>query len=367
MLLCVGLLFGAMALRDATNEGQAARAETRSVAPLLVRVMPVDPSDGYDNIRTFVGRVEAARETMASFELQGLAVEVGPDAGDLVSEGDVLAKLDTSRLKATENELLARLKQSQADVALAKQTFSRTREARELDAVAQQALDDAQRQLDTANAAVEVAEASLEGVRVDLKKSTLVAPFDAIVAERRIDEGAVVSPGQVAFELLDRQSPEARIGLAGPAVRHVKSGDERVVTINGEYVQARVRSILPTVGNARTTEAVLVLDRPLDGIRVGDMATLAVESRVEEVGFSLPVDAITEGVRGLWACYVAEPAGDLEDGATHVLARRDLQLLRADGEFVYVRGTLASDELVAVDGIHKLTPGLPVRIEEVTR
>ncbi|MEM7808396.1 MAG: efflux RND transporter periplasmic adaptor subunit [Planctomycetota bacterium] len=365
VIVCAAILSGAVVLRASTIDGQENAVGARAAPPLLVTVMTAERSDGYDETRRFVGLVEARRTTMASFERQGMVIEAAPDAGEVVTQGQLLARLDTARLDATKVEAEARLRQAKADVRLAEETFRRTTEARELDAVAEQALDDARRQLDSANAAVEVAEAALAGIDVDLAKSKLLAPFDAIVVDRTVDEGAVVSPGQVAFELVDRESPEARIGLAGPAVASVEAGQRTEVVIRGLRVSATVRAVLPTVGDrARTVEAILVLDRPLDGIRVGDRATLEVTDFVEADGFPLPLGALTEGTRGLWACYVAVPTDGLKDGATHQLERRELQLLRTSGDRVFVRGTLGAGELVATEGIHKLTPGLPVRVAE---
>jgi multidrug efflux pump subunit AcrA (membrane-fusion protein) len=130
--------------------------------------------------------------------------------------------------------------------------------------------------------------------------------------------------------------------------------------VNDEAVTGRVRTLVPTrQTQSRTVEAVVVLEAEMNGIRRGDLARLELTMPVAAEGFLLPKACLTEGTRGLWACYVAEPT---DDG--HVLARRDLQILHADDRGVFVTGTLAPGDLVVIDGVHRLTPGLPVRVAE---
>ncbi|MEL7237878.1 MAG: efflux RND transporter periplasmic adaptor subunit [Planctomycetota bacterium] len=364
---CAVVLFVAVALRAQTLDGQDARVEARKTLPLLVNVEPAKAVSQYTVSRQFIGRVEAARRTTAAFELAGTIEWIGPEEGDEVKAGDELARLDVSRLKARQRELEARITSALADLKLAEQTFRRTEEAAELDAIADQDLDDAARQVDASKAALRVAEASLETLQVDLDKSVLLAPYDAVISRKSADEGDVVSPGTAAMVLLDRQKPEVRIGLAGRSIESVRAGEVRTVRIAGQDVPAKVKSILPSRnGGARTVDAMLVLARPLDGIRDGDLAALIVDTTVEREGFQLPTAALIEGTRGLWSCYVAEPVTDNDDvnpDATHIVRRRELQLIQPGGDIVFVSGTLADGELVVIDGVHRLTPNLPVRIE----
>jgi len=58
--------------------------------------------------------------------------------------------------------------------------------------------------------------------------------------------------------------------------------------------------------------------------------------------------------------YVAEPA-DKGDG--HVLRRREVEVLHAEDDRVFLRGPVASDELVVIAGRQRLVPGIRVRPE----
>jgi len=337
---------------------------------LVVRASPVQREDGYTVHRSFVGRVEARRRSEVGFELAGTLATVHGNEGDVVERGAVLAELDTQRLQARRAELRAARERARADLALAEATARRRRALFEGDAASAQQLDEAERAHRAARAGVLEADAALEAVEVDLRKSRLAAPYDSLVAARRADEGQVVAAGEPVLVLLERTAPEARIGVAGGAIDGLAVGQTHTVRVGDREIAATLRALLPVrERGTRTVDAILALDTAYDGVRAGDLAVLEIESPVDEPGFWLPLGALTESARGLWACYVAETLarhepGDLPRGATHRLARRELEVLHETGESAYVRGTLADGEKVVVAGLHRLVPGLAVRLAE---
>ncbi|NIM61923.1 MAG: hypothetical protein GTO30_09780, partial [Acidobacteria bacterium] len=107
---------------------------------------------------------------------------------------------------------------------------------------------------------------------------------------------------------LERVEPEVRIGVAGASIDAIATGDRFLLLVRGRDVPATVKSVLPVRGNGtRSVDVVLTLHTEFDGIRRGDLATVTIERTEPEEGFWLPLSALTESSRGLWACYVAEP------------------------------------------------------------
>ena len=64
-------------------------------------------------------------------------------------------------------------------------------------------------QVDAARAAVAQLDAALDDLACDLADCTLVAPYGGSIAERYVDEGAVVTPGTPAFRLVEDHLPGA--------------------------------------------------------------------------------------------------------------------------------------------------------------
>ncbi|MEM1204516.1 MAG: efflux RND transporter periplasmic adaptor subunit [Acidobacteriota bacterium] len=340
--------------------------------PLPVEVLTVTRVDGYAVRRELVGRIEARRESPVGFELGGLVTSIAVDEGDTVDAGQVLARLDTRRLRARRGELVAARDQAQADLELATLTLQRIREASDLDAVSPQARDEAELGLRVREATVARAVSALDSLDVELDKSRLLAPFAGIVGRRFADEGRVIAAGEPVLQLLETQRPEARIGIAGPAVDTLGVGQRHALSVRGRSVDATLRALLPTRDQGtRSVDAVFVLDGELDGLRSGDLARLSVDTRIDEGGFWLPFASLTEGNRGLWAAYVAaesDPDGSDPDSSDpiggegiSVLERRPLELLYQETDRAFVRGALVNGERVVASGLHRLVPGQRVR------
>ena len=65
--------------------------------------------------------------------------------------------------------------------------------------------------------------------------------------------------------------------------------------------------------------------------------------------------ALSAASRGLWTVYVAAPSGD---GWTAV--PRPVEMVHSEGDRAYVRGPIQPGERVIVDGLQRITPGMPV-------
>ncbi len=354
---------GLVAIGASTEPFGAINPEDNS--SLVVSVVSITRQDSYRIHREYVGIVEARRESRVGFELSGKITELLVDDGDVIHSGEVLGRLDTALLDAERVTLVADHDQARATLELASLTRDRMREAVELNAISIQEWDEADKSYQAQAAAFSRAESAIAAIDVRLSKSVLIAPFDAIVAERFIDEGQVLEAGSSVFFLLERVEPEVRIGVAGPSVDVLAGGQSHELNVRDRLIPATIRTILPVRGNGtRSVDVVFTLHTEFDGIRRGDLATLTVDAIEYETGFWLPLTALTESARGLWACFVAVQVDyNARVGTeTHRLRRRELEIIHHNADRVYVRGTLNDGELVIVEGLHRLVQDLPVRL-----
>ncbi|MEM6794461.1 MAG: efflux RND transporter periplasmic adaptor subunit [Acidobacteriota bacterium] len=360
----IGLLAALFVLTGGSEGDEASVA-----AALPVEILVAERRSSFEVERSFVGLVEARRESSVGFELAGQLATVWAEEGDRVRAGQLLAELDTERLRARRAGLEAQRSRAEADVTLARLTRQRVGEAQDLDAVSPQALDEALLGLEAREAGLLEAAAAVDQVDVEIAKSRLLAPFDALVAGRFVDEGQVLSAGTAVVRLLERDRPEARIGVAGDAARALEVGETHEIRVEGRRLEGSVRAVLPTRSrDTRAVEAIFTLDAslsgaegeaaaPQDGVRSGDLARLVLRRERPEAGFWLPTSALTESSRGLWAVFVVEGEGD-----ELVAARRELEVLHEESGRVYARGTLRDGERVVAAGLHRLVPGQRVEI-----
>lgn len=329
---------------------------------LTIDSMILNASSGYTVTREFVGRVEARRESRVGFELDGLVSSVLVEEGDFVEKGKVIAVLDTELLRARRAEFSANRKQAWASMKLAEGTRQRVREANELNAVSSQEWDEAERNYSALKAALDQARSAVNRIDVRISKSQLKAPFSALVAERFVDEGQVISAGTPVLGLLESSKPEARIGVAGEAIDTIRTGDIYSVEVRGKSIAATVRAILPVrKTNTRSVDIILTLNTEFDGIRSGDLARLQWDKRVNQAGFWIPLSALTESSRGLWAVYVI----NLNEGGVGVLERRELEMIYQKTDRAFVRGDLSDGMSIVRSGLHRLVPRQRVRVAAI--
>lgn len=353
-----GVAFGLGGVAAITTPDDGADA-AREARVLAVTTMEAHLAPGYEVRRAFVGRVEARRESRVGFELSGLVTAVLAEEGDLLEPGRVIARLDTARLEVQLKQLRGRRTELQANIGLARATRIRQEQLAEKGHSSQQRYDEARFDEQALFGRLQQVDAEIASVELDIGKSEIRTPFAAIVGERFADEGIVIAAGAPVFDLLERTNPEVRIGVAGDAVDGIAAGQRHALLVRGRRVPATVRSVLPVRDRGtRSVDVLFTLHAPFNGIRRGDLARLEITRRLDQPGFWLPLTALTESSRGLWAVYVA--VGGVGDEG--VLERRELEVLHQEADRVFVRGTLGDNEQVVADGLHRLVPGQRVRI-----
>ena len=360
-------LLTAVALSGLTgcNGGSGAVAAEGERSALLVQVERAVPAGEYTVERVFVGRVEAARKSQLGFELGGKLLEVDVDEGDRIGAGDVLARLDTERLRARLAEAQAALDQALSASELADRSLERSEVAAGFEGISAQELDLAVDGANAAQAGVAAARARLHSVQVDIDKSVLRAPFDATIVARRLDEGQIVSAGQPVLDIQEIAAPEVRIGVSGNLSERIETGQRQEVVIDGQRIEAAVRAVLPVRDPAtRTVDVILSLE---DGAALpGDLARLSLDQVIDESGFWLPISALAEGSRGLWTAYVVMPmeGGPLDaSGATHFLQPRAVEIIYEETQNVYVRGAISAGDHFVTGGLTRVVPTQQVRID----
>lgn len=234
-----------------------------------------------------LGTVEARIIANAGFEVSATLVELTADHGDLVKQGDMLARLDTAEQEASlarananvhaAEAALGRaetLVQRQAAVLAQKEEANRRQQelvrknvasvekaeeaARDLSVAAADhavALAD----VTVARAALETARADLQRERVLLGKHMLPAPFDAVVIERHRERGTAVKSGDTVFTLAD---PESIWALA-----HVEESRAGLIA-EGQPAEVRLRSRPGAVFPARVARIGIESDRVSEERRV---------------------------------------------------------------------------------------------------
>ncbi len=218
-----------------------------------------------------------------------------------------------------------------------------------------------------AAATVALAKQRIASITVELSKTRLYAPFAGNLVERLADEGQVLVTGDPVVRIQERATPEIRVGIAGRVIDQLRPGERYTLTWRDRPFSARLRVLLPL--RAAITRTVDALFDPIDvdlALLPGDIVTLDLATSIYEPGIWLPIDALSEGERGLWSVYVTGKADGEKPppgiAATHRVVRRRVDVLYQEADRVFLNGALSTEERVITGGLQRIVAGQWVRL-----
>ena len=324
--------------------------------PVAVSTGQVKIQTGFETPINVFGLVESPKATSLSFDVAGQVTRMLVEEGDVIKKGDMLAQQDIARLTARKRELQAAIERANADLALAKVNSDRTKSLVERKLESAQRLDEAKANLNVAKAQLSEMQAALESLNVEIRKTTLFSPFDGVVNRRFFDEGSVVSAGSPVFGITSSENYQARFAVPADVVEQFDVNEPVLVRVGDIDVAGTVSQRLPTRNVQTRTVDILVTLNSNARVRPGDMAILSAFRSHSETGAWLPVNALSNGLRGLWRVFVLPKEGNA------TLQARVVEVVYTDGNKAFVRGALEDGDIYVDEGTHKLAPGQMVAI-----
>jgi RND family efflux transporter MFP subunit len=322
-------------------------------APMPVAAVAYRQQPYFIREAQYLGIIRAGSDSAVGFEVAGVLTALMATEGLRVAAGDVLAQLGTDRKQARLDAAAATLQRVSAERAQAEARAERIARLVEDGSASQQDYDDARFAAQALEAAQSTAMAQRQSAQLELEKSTLRAPYAAIVAERLVQTGAVVAPGTPVLRLVTASGREAHIGVPADVARLLRPGSTHRLQLQGREVMATLRSVRNDL-DAATLTVGAVFDLPGDTYSVvGESVVLQIAETVDTPGGWLPVSSLLEAPRGLWD--VLTIASDAQ-GETRAL-RESVEILYTRGNEVFVRGTLPPEIPVVASGLQRISPG----------
>jgi membrane fusion protein, multidrug efflux system len=329
-------------------------------APVVRPVLSVVVKPANDLQIGFAGTVQPQYQTERGFRLIGRIIARYVFVGDVVEQGQPLARIDPLPY-----ELL--LRSSEADLAKAKSQLenstgaeARSSNLRAKEVVSQSELDTKQQARSAAEASVQQAQANLDKAREQIRYTTLSADGDGVVTSTDADVGQIVSPGKKVMTLARLDIREAVVDLPENVTRFLVVGSPFDIGLQADTsikTTGKVREIAPQADAAtRTRRVKITLDSFTEPFRLGTTVTatplIAANQRVLE----LPRSALLERDGTTWVWQV-EPTTK----TVHTVA---VKLDGSDGAIVRVAEGLTAGTRVVTAGVHGLSEGQSVKIDE---
>jgi RND family efflux transporter MFP subunit len=349
--LLLGLLLTALGC-----EGEApAKSGPNGPPPARVRVGEVR-SGSIEAQWSFLGDVSALQHARLASGASGEVRRVLVRVGDRVKRGDLLLEVDPSLAAARVRAAAASKQAGSAELERAQRDAERLSVAGP-DIAAAAEIEQATSEKKRAVAERGRLKAAEAEARAELGRHRVTAPFDGVIAARRVDEGDWVDPGVEVIELVDDGDVHVLASVPPDVARYLSAGDKATLARKGEAVQATIRGIVRALdAESRTVRLRLIPDEPASWLLPGAAVdVLLTVQRSEEGALVVPRDALVYGIASLKV--VKSVDGKAEPVPVEVVARgRDEVLIRAEG--------LAAGDLVVTRGNERVFPGQPLIVLE---
>lgn len=265
------------------------------------------------------GTLQPTKSVDVGSELSGTLATVLVDENDQVKKGQLLAQLDTAKLKdavAKSDAALAAARasvaQAQATVAESRASFSRMKQVSELSGgkvPARTEMESAEATLQravanqaSARAAVVQAEAALKTDQTNLAKATIRSPVDGVVLTRKVEPGQTVVAAMtipVLFTLAeDLTRMELQVQVDEADVGTVKLGQPASFTVAawpGRNFPAAIKRVglgSTTTDNVVTYKTVLTVSNDDLALRPGMTATATIVTAQRDNALLVPNAAL---------------------------------------------------------------------------
>lgn len=261
------------------------------------------------------GTLEAREHAVLRAELGGTVTMVGPDLGDPVKKGQILARIESKALGSGVQSAQAGVQSAQAGVGsaqaavdLARREVERTEAlvkggatpARELDR-ARANLRSAEAALTQAKSGVQSARSQVASAQSTLGDSTIRSPIDGVVSRREVNAGDVAQPGATLYEIVVPSTMRLSGAASSEDLGMLAVGRRVDFQVRGypdQQFAGEIKRIAP-VADPVTRQIELIVEIPNPGGKL--IAGLYAEGRVsaeQKTTLVLPENAIdTSGDR----------------------------------------------------------------------
>jgi membrane fusion protein, multidrug efflux system len=287
------------------------------------------------------GSVQPERNADLRAEVSAVVLQVLKENGEQVKRGDVLVRLDETAIRDSVNSAEEALRAARRALDQSERMLERLTTLRASGMSSLQALEDADLRRNNAQSELAAAAARAAQARQQLQRTSVRAPFDGIVSERKVSNGDTAQVGKELIRVIDPASMRFDGLVSADQIGVVRVGQTVRFHINGyagEEFSGKVRRVEPAA-DPLTRQVALLVD--FDGAPKARVAGLYAEGRIEAASaaaLTLPEAAL---VRAGDKAYAWRLQGGALRKAAVTLGARDAR----SGQWE-VRSGLAAGELV---------------------
>ena len=350
------------------------------IVPVAVRVAQVE----LDSVRLIVesqGKVQAAQLANLSAPVAGPIEWISPSmqAGGYVEAGQVLLRLETSDYETARARSRAAMQQAQAEANHADTDLERMKELAKQRLASDSQLQDAIRTADVNAARLADALASFRQAELDLERTEIKAPFNAIIETREVELGQYVNRAQSVAILYGADEVEVRLPLAIRQLGYLDiplgTRGELVgnaapeVTLTGFYGGEEhhwqgklVRTEATIDPNSNTVQTIIRVQQPVAGDT--KLSRLSAQQIPLPIGLFVQANIVgkeAEDMIALPRSVIRNNSQVLVVDAENKMYFRDVEIFRLEEDRVLISGGLLAGEYICTSPIQAVVNGMSVQ------
>jgi RND family efflux transporter MFP subunit len=343
------------------KKGSATNATQKPQKPLPVKAVQVKKADGKQHL-DYPGVVLTDNQSELSFRVSGMVEEIPIKVGQVLKKGQLIARLDNDHFLNAREQARAAKRQAKVRMQDARSEYQRLVNLLSHRDISKQKLQDSKTQAKTAEENFHIAQKRLAEAERQLGYTTLKAPFDGIVASKKIHAFQTVRAGEPIALMVDSSDLLFRVQL--PTSLLSRRDDFQKFecifpALSGLKLEARLHGIGPSaLPPMRTFPLTVELDPgPKHPIMPGTEGILRITAapHASKSRILVPASAVIGDHKGNPKVWVANP----KSGLAH---KRSVKLGGLREGKMSVESGLSPGEWVITAGQTHLSPGQKIKI-----
>lgn len=347
----------------------------KSVPELPTVVAESVVRDDVEIFGEYVGRIRAQQFVEVRARVEGYLESMLFAEGTYVNKNQVLFVINQDQYRAKADKARAQLKKDEAQALKADRDFKRIRPLFEQNAASQLDLDNAEAAYESAVATVAMSEADLAQAELELGYTIVRSPLAGHISERNVDLGTLVGSGGKSLLATVVKSDTVLVDFSMTGLDYLKSKERNINLGQRDSTRSWQPNITITLADNTVYPFRGYVDfaQPQVDPQTGTFSVRAEMPNPKRVllpGQFTKVKLLLDVREG--AVVVPMKGVIIEKGGAYIFVmrkddtveKRFIELGPEMGNKVVVERGLAEGEKIVVEGFHKLTPGMKVRLGE---
>jgi RND family efflux transporter MFP subunit len=210
-------------------------------------------------LREASATVVPRNQAKISSEISGVIVQMSAEVGQTVARGAELVHIDPADHRLNVERAQANLESARARLSQAQAQWRRARDLQAQNFISSEAVNQRETEVAVIAAEVKVSENALAQAQRALSKTSLRAPFAAVILSREASVGELANPGTVLLTLVESAPPQVSAALTAADVPGFDAANEYRFESQGRIWPLKKLRLAATVNpGTRTREARLV-------------------------------------------------------------------------------------------------------------